>query len=272
MSQPARAAFVPTPSAMPDLASAPPPATAQQPQPPRWIWEAMPAGSRRDQMTQMAAWVDWLRTRHQEPPFALQEKIPICWYMHPGPLEVLTALYAEWIRIYSSDSELPLLSFYDAVTRHAPNLGYPGQCLRRTHDDGRDVEPFQDFATWLKTSIWATAPALTIDFLPERTPPMPTASPVQQPHGRSVFSEADITTLVEGGLAQRLGRTPAVRMDGTWWIGAGDTYVAVPDAALAADLDRRLAKYTAGQAAIARQRDSALPGAAAPNDIPGQTQ
>ncbi|MFI7643522.1 hypothetical protein [Nonomuraea sp. NPDC049400] len=45
--------------------------------------------------------------------------------MHPGPLDRLTSLYAEWARIYAADSELPRISFYDALDRHANNLGLP---------------------------------------------------------------------------------------------------------------------------------------------------
>ncbi|WP_433358572.1 hypothetical protein [Streptosporangium sp. CA-115845] len=240
---------------------------------PRWIWEAMAPGARRDQMTQMAKWVDWLRARHGEPPLTLHEKIPACWYMHPGPLDVLSALYAEWIRIHNPDSEIPLLSFYDALARHAPNLGYPGTCLRRTHDDGRDAEPFQDFATWLKTSTWATKPAVTITFLllPERTAPVPTASAVHNSERPpAAMAEADVNALLASGLAERIGHIPAVRIDGAWWLGSEGIYVRVDDAAMTADLDRHLAKYTAGQAAMARYASTPLIDSPPPTAEPRQ--
>ncbi|GAT68971.1 hypothetical protein PS9374_04636 [Planomonospora sphaerica] len=261
MSQPA-SAFVPTPpahrlpAASPDLADQP----GGIPEPavpvaPRWMWEAMEPDQRRAHMTQMAAWVDWLRERHSEPPLDLKDKIPACWYLHPGPLDILTTLYAEWIRTHAPASDLPLISFYDALARHAPALGYPGKCLRGSHDDQRGTLPGMDFATWILTSAWATAPALPITFLiePETSMPTPTASAEPQP---DILPTADITALVEAGHAERLGRTPAVRIDGTWWLGdeSAGIYVRVPDPQLTADLDRRLAKYTTAQAAVARQQ------------------
>ncbi|MFF0250652.1 hypothetical protein [Streptosporangium sandarakinum] len=263
MTHPA-SAFVPTPPAHRLAATAPSQAgdtvgqsPAQPPEPaaPRWIWEAMDPGQRRARMRHMAAWVSWLCTRHTEPPLALQEKIPNCWHLHPGPLDILTTLYAEWIRIHAPGSDLPLISFYDALARHAPALGYPGKCLRGGHDSQRDGSRFVDFPTWITASDWATAPASAITFLIEPETPMP--APAAPAHSQpDTLPAADIAALVEAGHAERLGRLPAVRIEGTWWLGdeSAGIYVRVPDPQLTADLDRRLAKYTVGQAAIARQQ------------------
>ncbi|WP_188197510.1 hypothetical protein [Nonomuraea sp. SYSU D8015] len=249
------------PGAAPASTEAPPDAGEHQPL--RWIWEALSPAERRAGLIRLRAWVEWMCARHTEPPLDLPEKIPKCWYMHPGPLDRLTALYAEWVRVHASDSELPLISFYDALDRHAANLGYPGACVHRSHDDQRGAQPFEEFDTWLTTSAWSQAPAAIYAF--QAAPPTdaaqrnsamsgpPTTLPPAQPQG-FVLEHAQMQQLLDAGDATQLGGAPAVRHDGSWWLGDGNLWVRVLDRAMTEDLDERLARWNAAEAALARHR------------------
>ncbi|WP_431921513.1 hypothetical protein [Nonomuraea jabiensis] len=267
------------PASPPGPAGAPP--GAGEPQPLRWIWETTSPAERRAGLLRLRAWVDWICPRHPEPPLALPEKIPKCWYMHPGPLDRLTALYAEWIRIHAADSELPLISFYDAIDRHAANLGYPGACLHRTHDDQRGAQPYVEFDTWLATSTWVEAPAATYAFqaapptdAAQRSPAMPgppATLPPAQPQG-FVLEHSQMQQLLDTGDATQLGGAPAVRLDGCWWLGDGTLWVRVLDRAMTEDLDDRLTRWNAAEAALARHRARTKTTRKSPPPTPGPGQ
>ncbi|WP_181871679.1 hypothetical protein [Sphaerisporangium album] len=245
--------YLPTPPATANAAP-PPPAEA-----PRWVWEAMDPVDRRAQMKHMADWVAWMLSRQVHPPLVLTDRIPACWYVHPGPLDRLTCIYVEWLRVHHPDSELPLASFYDLLDRHAATLGYPGLCLRGEHDNVRGADPIEEFDVWVVTSPWATAPATCPPFWPtSRSPEMTSAPPIPR-SGRPamVLPAAEITTLIATGQAERLGRTPAVKYDQSWWLGDEEAYIRVLDADMSNDLDRRAAKLAAGLAAVARAEQSA---------------
>ncbi|WP_326771124.1 hypothetical protein OG978_47950 (plasmid) [Streptomyces sp. NBC_01591] len=76
----------------------PAPPAAAEPEPQRWVWEAMDPPEWRERMRELATWVEWLRRT-----FELHNNIPPCWYRHPPVVEHLTALYVGWVRTYAGE-------------------------------------------------------------------------------------------------------------------------------------------------------------------------
>jgi hypothetical protein len=60
--------------------------------------------------------------------------------------------------------------------------------------------------------------------------------------------------LIDDGEATQLGGAPAARHDGSWWLGDGRLWVRVLDRATTEDLDQRLARWNAAEAALAQHR------------------
>ncbi|MFG2296435.1 hypothetical protein [Streptomyces sp. NPDC048603] len=139
-----------------------PPGAPEKPEPQRWVWAAMEPTERRIRLTELAGWVEWLRTT-----FELHNTITHCWYRHPAVVEHLTALYAGWMRTYAGEAE-PARELAEAdwiSTLHAftPRLKLPA-CATGTHQDPPPRVPAppgadEAFDLYVKVSDAASAPA-----------------------------------------------------------------------------------------------------------------
>ncbi|WP_460348764.1 hypothetical protein [Actinoallomurus acanthiterrae] len=231
--------------------------------PPQWVWEAMEPADRRENLERLRNWITWMTNRHCEPPVDLRDRIPGCWFLHPGPLDRLTGLYLEWLRVYTAAGDLPIPSFFDALDRHTSMLGFAGKCLKRRHDELQAADPLPDWDTWLAESEFTTAPAITLDFatqMPSREAPMDMSwfGPAPEDHKPTILSAREMKELIEAGDANQLGGTPAVFYDDDWWFGDEETYVRVDDPQVRSDMNKQALKLEAAEKAALDIR--AIPG------------
>ncbi|GAA1937443.1 hypothetical protein GCM10009716_49400 [Streptomyces sodiiphilus] len=125
----------------------------------RWVWEAMEPAERIQRLNGLAAWVKWLRNRHE-----LHNEIPACWYRHPPVVERLTALYAGYVRTYMAPSpgrDHAEIEWIHALSSLLPQLKRPG-CSGGHHDPPhrkRDqAAAGEDFEEFLQAQWPTTAP------------------------------------------------------------------------------------------------------------------
>ena len=123
-----------------------------------WAWRALGPGRRRELLTQLRDWVDWLITRYELR--AEAQTIPPCWYRHPVAVEELTALMVAWHAAYTADEGAPsdaLINWHDrwlwpALHRLNVQLRIWPKCTGGTHEPARTGPPLTsetDFTTAL---------------------------------------------------------------------------------------------------------------------------
>ncbi len=123
-----------------------------------WAWRTLTPGRRRELLTQLREWVDWLITRYELR--AEAQTIPPCWYRHPVAVEELTALMVAWHAAYSQDESAPsdaLINWHDrwlwpALHRLNVQLRVWPKCTGGTHEPARPGPPLTgetDFTRFL---------------------------------------------------------------------------------------------------------------------------
>jgi len=132
-----------------------------------WAWRALGPGRRRDLLTELREWVDWLITRYELR--AEAQTIPPCWYRHPVAVEELTGLMVAWRAAYTQDEAAPsdaLINWHDrwlwpALHRLNVQLRVWPKCTGGTHEPARpgpqltDGEAFQTVLDQLTTAASA---------------------------------------------------------------------------------------------------------------------
>jgi len=132
-----------------------------------WAWRALGPSRRRELLSQLREWVDWLITRYELR--AEAQTIPPCWYRHPGAVEELTALMVAWQAAYSQDESAPsdaLINWHDrwlwpALHRLNVQLRVWPKCTGGTHEPARPRPPLTgetDFTTVLDQLTIGTNP------------------------------------------------------------------------------------------------------------------
>jgi len=123
-----------------------------------WAWRTLGPSRRRELLTQLREWVDWLITRYELR--AEGQTIPRCWYRHPVAVEELTALMVAWQAAYSQDESAPsdaLINWHDrwlwaALHRLNVQLRVWPKCTGGTHELPRPRPPLTeetDFMSFL---------------------------------------------------------------------------------------------------------------------------
>ncbi len=115
-----------------------------------WAWRTLGPGRRRELLSQLREWVDWLITRYELR--AEAQTIPPCWYRHPVAVEELTALMVAWHAAYSQDEGTPsdaLINWHDrwlwpALHRLNVQLRVWPKCTGGTHEPSRTGLPLTD--------------------------------------------------------------------------------------------------------------------------------
>ncbi len=128
-----------------------------------WAWRTLGPSRRRELLSQLREWVDWLITRYELR--AEAQTIPPCWYRHPVAVEELTALMVAWQAAYTADEGAPsdaLINWHDrwlwaALHRLNVQLRVWPKCTGGTHEPPRprlpltDVTDFTSFLDQLTT-------------------------------------------------------------------------------------------------------------------------
>jgi len=123
-----------------------------------WAWRGLGPGRRRELLTELREWVDWLITRYELRGEA--QTIPPCWYRHPVAVEELTALMVAWHAAYTADEGAPsdaLINWHDrwlwpALHRLNVQLRVWAKCTGGTHEPARPGPPLTgetDFTRFL---------------------------------------------------------------------------------------------------------------------------
>ena len=123
-----------------------------------WAWRTLGPVRRRELLTQLRDWVDWLITRYELR--AEAQTIPPCWYCHPVAVEELTALMVAWHAAYFKDEGAPsdaLINWHDrwlwpALHRLNVQLRVWPKCTGGTHEPARPGPPLtghDEFTTFL---------------------------------------------------------------------------------------------------------------------------
>ncbi len=61
-----------------------------------WVWDQMDAEERISRLIELGRWTEWLVSTYN-----LGNTLDECWHEHPDVVEVLTALYLQWIQAYT---------------------------------------------------------------------------------------------------------------------------------------------------------------------------
>ncbi len=189
-----------------------------------WAWRTLGPSRRRELLTQLREWVDWLITRYELR--AEAQTIPPCWYRHPVAVEELTALMVAWHAAYTADESAPsdaLINWHDrwlwpALHRLNVQLRVWPKCTGGTHEPTR-------------TGPQSTEETDFTSFLDQHT-----TGPNPYPQERRDLSEGVVRELVASHQAEALlpGDTESpIRYQGAWYgvpDGAGpDAWTALDD-------------------------------------------
>ena len=204
--------------------------------------------------TDLVNWVAWLHDAYE---LSTDQRLPECWYQHPGLVQELAALRAWRAEIYTPPT--------DPDGRPAPVWGNGGSA-RAWHGELRNVlrAATADYAVRCRAGHKAPAPLGSGDeglreewaqAIPEplRSPAGTPPSPAHAPGGLRV-SHQQMRALIAAGQAQALcPHIPGyVHHEATWWVaGPEQTWLAVTDPALADHLDAAAATWERAQAATA---------------------
>ncbi len=189
-----------------------------------WAWRTLGPSRRRELLSQLRAWVDWLITRYELR--AEAQTIPPCWYRHPVAVEELTALMVAWQAAYTADEGAPsdaLINWHDrwlwaALHRLNVQLRVWPKCTGGTHEPPRPRLPLTDVTDFTS-------------FLDQLT-----TGPNPNPQERRDLSEGVVRELLASHQAEALLPDDAhspIRYQGRWYgvpDGAGpDGWTALDD-------------------------------------------
>ncbi len=122
-----------------------------------WVWEAMDPGLRRERLRELSVWVAWLVRTYP----AVRQGLRPCWWRHRDVREVLTALYAGWVRTYTGEPQRDLAEaeWISTLRSFAPDLQIKLCSASRHEEAPAETWSTQDLDMELDLSEVGTLPA-----------------------------------------------------------------------------------------------------------------